>query len=239
MKKYPFIAMFMAVLTAPLMAQYYEYDPCGCDDPFWGPYIGVEVGYGSMQYAFKETLNWTGSSSIICGDLAQQSALIGIRGGWAERFCACGYAAVDLQLFLTSGEMTRTMDGAITDLITSYDTVTPRWSGSLQGHFGGLLHDGLLLYAIGGLSFGQTSILQSYQLLGESTVTRSDHLTLWGATLGLGAAAALTDRWQLRFELTQTFYGKKTVPSVNNELGDRFNLYPRTYFATLSLLYSF
>jgi outer membrane immunogenic protein len=154
-----------------------------------------DVGiYGGYNYQFSRVFllggeadfNWTHLSGV-----APPFALVSGPGG------ACGSAGVSTQICV----------GPVTSNV--------RWYGTVRGTVGLVADDRLLLYATGGLAYGEVA----HSVAGTLRVATvnlppfsvDDSAVRYGWTVGLGTAAKVTDRISLRVQWNYVDLGRHTV----------------------------
>lgn len=132
------------------------------------------------------------------------------------------------------GTSLRHTDTTVATLATgALKTETP-WLGTVRGRFGFLANERLMIYATGGLAYGQTKLTSTMTgtagALAGATWSGSNSKTRAGWTLGAGAEYAITNNWTARLEYLYYDLGKASVAARGlNAAGsalDAGGLYP-------------
>jgi outer membrane immunogenic protein len=92
------------------------------------------------------------------------------------------------------------------------------WLGTARGRLGYAVFDHFLLYATGGLAYGQTELrhtLTDAALFGGNTLSGSHTTTSAGWTLGAGGEYAITPNWSVKVEYLYYDLGHSHVLATN------------------------
>jgi outer membrane immunogenic protein len=88
------------------------------------------------------------------------------------------------------------------------------WFGTLRGRLGVLPSDRVLLYVTGGLAYGELESNYAANITGIGAVATSSKTTKTGYVVGVGAEAALWDRWTAKVEYLYLDLGRFDVAGV-------------------------
>src|SRR5262249_37478464 len=86
-----------------------------------------------------------------------------------------------------------------------------RWFGTVRGRLGYLWTDRVLVYATGGLVYGELKSDYVTGINGTALLSASTSDTRVGWTVGRGVGAAVCDRWSVQAEYLIADYGKESV----------------------------
>lgn len=193
-----------------------------------GLYGGVNAGYGSgsssdsvggkmdWSYDISNTVNGVTTTSAGSGTTAQTLSKSfdsngGIGGGQIGYNVQNGRIVYgvegDLDASGITGSGTSTVSLQVPTGPTTADTVTAKataksqlnYVGTIRGRLG-YTFDSALIYATGGLAFGDASDTLTETDIGGTTTKKSKSSTLTGYVLGAGAEYALNPAWSIKGE---------------------------------------
>lgn len=119
------------------------------------------------------------------------------------------------------------VDNFTTDQIQARSKV--EWFGTVRPRIGFIPMDRLMVFATGGLAYGQVKTSASYNILGTDVLGGSKSDTRVGWTLGAGAEYAITDNLTVKGEYAYVDLGDKRR-SWTNLSGDTISLKDETNF---------
>ena len=191
-----------------------------------GFYLGVQGGAARSNSAIDGQASFSTTIRNANYSIKDTSGDVGIYGGYNYQFS---------QVFLLGGEAdfnwTRLSGiappfeltssapcgsaGASTQICVGPVTSNVRWYGTVRGTVGLIADRRLLLYATGGLAYGEVE----HSVAGTLRVTTvnlppfsvDESAVRYGWTVGLGTAAKVTDRISLRVQWNYVDLGKHTV----------------------------
>lgn len=82
-----------------------------------------------------------------------------------------------------------------------------KWFGTVRGRFGGLITPGVLLYATGGLAYGEIDSDYISGIVGTSPIFGSNSTTRVGWTAGAGVEGKVTPNWTVKVEYLYMDFG--------------------------------
>ena len=189
-----------------------------------GFYIGGNVGYG-----WDDDRADVGSNAILLGALINVGAiptslptnpkgwLGGVQLGYNYQVdkVVLGVEA-DFSLANIDGEASAAHPGPILPFATYITSAEQRlkWFGTLRGRLGFTPVDMLLVYATGGLAFGESDYganIRRSAILLNFNVPASANVTKTGWTVGGGAEYAVTKNWTLKAEYLYYDLGRETL----------------------------
>lgn len=192
-----------------------------------GFYLGVQGGAARSNSAIDEQASFGNNSfSAANYSIKDRSGEVGIYGGYnyqLNRVFLLGGEA-DFNWTRLSGiappfELTSSAPcgsaGASTQICVGPVTSNLRWYGTVRGTVGLIADDRLLLYATGGLAYGEVehSVAGTLRVATVNLPPFSvdDSAVRYGWTVGLGTAAKVTDRISLRVQWNYVDLGRHTV----------------------------
>jgi outer membrane immunogenic protein len=190
-----------------------------------GFYLGAQGGAAWSNSTIDEQASFGNNSGTATNSIKNNSGEVGIYGGYNYQFS---------QGFILGGEadfnwthlsgvtppfaLTSSGDcasaGASTQICVGPVTSNVRWYGTVRGTVG-LTADRLLLYATGGLAYGEVE----HSVAGTLRVTTvnlppfsvDESAVRYGWTVGLGTAVKVTDNISLRLQWNYVDLGRHTV----------------------------
>lgn len=192
-----------------------------------GGYIGVNLGYGGgdAKHPFSvkaldtnqgALIDAPGSRTIAKGSLNMTSSgfLGGVQAGWNFQSDRVVYGVeADFQGSDVKGE---------TNFSLNYEGDTAKgkigtklnWFGTVRARLGYAATDRFLVYATGGLAYGETKSYVRASVPSEDiSFSESAKKTKAGWTIGAGAEYAFADHWTLKSEYLYTDLGKANLYS--------------------------
>lgn len=223
-----------------------------------GFYIGGNVGYG-----------WDDASADVSSNTILLGALINVGtiprslttnpNGWLGGV-QLGYnyqidkivlgVEADFSLANIDGKASAANPGPILPFATYTTSAEQRlkWFGTLRGRLGFVPADMLLVYATGGLAFGETDYganIRRTAILLNYNVPASADVTKVGWTLGGGAEYAVTKNWTLKAEYLYYDLGREaltgflTIGPVVTATAAHYDFATRGSIARFGLNYKF
>ena len=195
-----------------------------------GFYVGGNVGYSWGRSSDTSTL--TNAAGTVLLTTSDKSNLDGVVGGgqigynWQMQNWLFGFEA-DIQG--TGEKGSRAFTYAPVGFFAAVPAPTPfvleqkiEWFGTVRGRVGVLATPKVLLYATGGLAYGE---VQSNETIGVTPVTFSNSDTRVGWTVGAGIEGAIGGNWTAKLEYLYVDLG-----TVNNT----FTVSPSTNLSSYS-----
>lgn len=181
-----------------------------------GGYVGFNLGYGGGKAKHPYSVSDT-TGVLVDGSLNMNSSgfLGGVQAGWNFQADQIVYGLeADFQGGNVKGETSfnlNTPNGAINAEVGT----KLNWYGTVRARLGYTATDRFLVYATGGLAYGET---KSYATgdLGGATFNESKKKTKTGWTVGAGAEYAVTDNWTVKSEYLYTDLGKANLYSFDD-----------------------
>jgi outer membrane immunogenic protein len=173
-----------------------------------GPYIGVNLGYGSADIGGSlSLLNKSGSAvhGPVDYGIDADGMFGGVQAGFNRRLgnFFVGLEA-DLQTADLSGSSKITVSGFSYDASAAVDWfVTARVRG-------GFATEAMLIYATGGIAFAGADYDATFKA-GNKSAHLSDDATQTGFVLGAGVEVALSSNWSLKFEYQYLNFGDQSA----------------------------
>jgi outer membrane immunogenic protein len=177
-----------------------------------GFYIGGNVGYSWGRSSDTSTL--TNAAGTVLLTTSDKSDLNGIVGGgqigynWQMQGWVWGFEA-DIQGTDEKGSrafsFTPTINIAVLPAIPFALTQKIDWFGTVRARGGVLVTPTVLLYATGGLAYGE---VKSSEAVGVVPVTFSNSTTNVGWTVGAGIEGAIGGNWTARLEYLYVDLGR-------------------------------
>ncbi len=196
-----------------------------------GGYVGFNLGYGGGKAKHPFSISNT-SGTLASGSLNMTSSgfLGGVQAGWNFQQDSFVYGIeADFQGSNVKGETSVSLtDG--TDTLSGEIGTKLNWYGTLRARLGVTATDRFLVYATGGLAYGETKSYINGSLNGAG-FSESVKKTKTGWTVGAGAEYAITDNWTFKSEYLYTDLGKanlysdEIVTGVNGKLDRKFNFH--------------
>jgi len=166
-----------------------------------GFYVGAQIGGAAFGGELSE---WDGSDNVT----SWNSVLAGVHVGYDHQF---GNIVMGVE-----GDVNARFGSAegyieANSIPYGWRSAT-KWDGSLRARLGFLLSDSALLYATGGVAFGNMKFDNPVNpTSAEWTDANLYGGTRVGWTAGVGIQYALSANWSLRGEYRYADYGKETV----------------------------
>ena len=191
-----------------------------------GFYLGVQGGAARSNSAIDGQASFSSNSGTANSSIKDNSGDVGIYGGYIYQFNR-GFilggeadfnwthlSGVTPPFALVSGGADCASAQASTQICVGPVTSSVRWYGTVRGTVG-LTADRLLLYATGGLAYGEveSSVAGTLRVATVNLPPFSvdDSAVRYGWTVGLGTAAKVTDRISLRVQWNYVDLGRHTV----------------------------
>jgi outer membrane immunogenic protein len=180
--------------------------PPACEISWTGFYIGAHAGYGFGQADTEVTPLPVGRApAAISLDPDENGFFGGIQAGYNHQFSSF-VLGLETDFSGSTIDGSRTGDGA-GYLATVHQDID--WLGTFRGRVGFTPTCRLLLYATGGLAYGDVHDTGITITASQYPGSRSEVQLGW--TAGAGAEFALNKRWSLKFEYLYYDLGDKSV----------------------------
>jgi len=225
MKKAILTGMAFGALVAPAMSAdlYVKAPPPVVHAYNWtGCYVGGNVGYGyadNNQFVSNETFNgapfvsgtWPGAGNF--GTPNPSGAFGGGQVGCNYQTGAFVFGAeTDLQASGIRGSAAATLPYISTpNTITEGLSSNLDWFGTFRGRIGYAVWDRLLIFATGGLAYGEVKNTYTYTDTLGFTGATSASSTRSGYTVGAGVEWAFANNWSAKFEYQYIDFGSRTL----------------------------
>lgn len=202
-----------------------------------GFYIGVNGGYAGDEFKYPASAAFSTGGPVLASasasaDLTSSGFLGGLQAGYNWQFAAAWLAGVEADIDATSitGKVSLGAGGSIVGLgsasaSAAVKSETP-YLGTVRGRLGYLVTDRFLVFATGGLAYGQikTSADVGYSYLpagggagGSGAFAWSKDTTHTGWTVGGGAEYKINKNVSFKTEYLYVDLGEQTL--VNGSAG--------------------
>jgi outer membrane immunogenic protein len=177
-----------------------------------GGYVGFNLGYGGGKAKHPFSVTDT-TGTLASGSLNMNSSgfLGGVQAGWNFQADQIVYGVeADFQGGNVKGETNISANVPGAGALDAAIGTKLNWYGTVRARLGYTATDRFLVYATGGLAYGET---KSYAKgdLGGAAFNESVKKTKTGWTVGAGAEYAVTDNWTVKSEYLYTDLGKANV----------------------------
>ncbi len=191
-----------------------------------GFYVGVNAGYTFAGSNDVTTIGTPGFQALIPGSIAPNSLKAGGDGfiggaqiGYNIQYGQFVYGLeTDIQFADTKKKSSFIGNPVLGTQLNTTAESEMRYFGTLRARLGFTPVDRLLVYATGGLAYGDVKTTLGVNGVQAPALSwagsKSD--TRFGWTIGAGAEYALTNNWSIKGEYLYYDLGKKTVSTVPN-----------------------
>jgi outer membrane immunogenic protein len=195
-----------------------------------GFYIGVNGGYAGDQFKYPASGNFDGISASGSADLTSSGFLGGVQAGYNWQFATSWVAGLEADIDAASikGQIGLGGSGSVVDLGSGSASATAGsqtdYLGTVRARLGFLVTDQFLVFATGGLAYGQvkSGLNASANIpdLVTGTYALSKTTTRTGWTAGAGVEYMLNKNWTFKTEYLYVDLGEAGLIGGAGEIGD-------------------
>lgn len=198
-----------------------------------GFYIGVNGGYAGDEFKYPATAAFSEGDTVLANggasaDITSSGFLGGLQAGYNRQFAASWLAGVEADIDATSitGKVGLSGGGSIEGLGSASASAVVKsetpYLGTVRARLGYLVTDQFLVFATGGLAYGQvkTSLNAGYSDSGgdSGTFAWSKDTTHVGWTAGAGVEYKLNKNWSFKTEYLYVDLGEQTLLGGNADI---------------------
>ena len=206
-------------------------------DPWVGPDVGVNIGYSWGQWGLRQQSNEIFDFASYSASPKVDGILGGLQGGYNMRLAPKWLLGIegDIQITDEKGSQTWTDPGLPVEGLPILQNFVPRtggpavlssewkfpWFGTLRLRAGYNPAENWLLYATGGLAFGESKYSFTFSQPGAAAVPAPTTYALFqtstnvGFAVGGGAEVKLDRHWSVKAEYLYVDLGTRTINTTD------------------------